>query len=206
MHFGALPLEGLLDRVASAEPTPGGGTASAVAGALGCALCEMVLGLTLGRPKFAAEEGRLAPLLPDARELRAEFLRLADEDSRAYAAFVEAARLPKGTPAEQGARSAAMRRAARRAAEVPLRTAECAVEALRIAAALGQHANPSARTDALVGALLAGSAFQGARRNVLANLDGMGDPALAQQMRGQLDTMGKLAEALLADARGAGEP
>lgn len=202
MSFGPLPLEGFLDRIAAREPTPGGGTASAVAGAMACALGEMVLGLTLGKEKFASVEARLAPLLPEFHELRAEFLRLADQDSAAYDGFVAAARLPKATPPEQAARRAAMQRAALKASEVPLRTAESAVEAMKRLALLAQLGNPNARSDAVVGAYLAWTAFQGGRLNVLANLDGLGDAAKAQAFRAGLGRLGKEAEAALAEVRG----
>lgn len=204
MSYGPLPIEGFLDRLASHEPTPGGGTAAALAGATASALAEMVLQLTLGREKFKDAEPQLAPLLPDARELRAEFLRLADEDSRAYEAFVAAGRLPKGTSAEQDARKAAMQRAALWAAEVPLHTAQAALEALRILAKLARLGNPSARSDALVGAWHAWAAFQGGRLNVLANLDSLGDASRSARFRAELERLGKEAEALLAEARGQG--
>lgn len=201
MSWSPLPLEGWLDRLASKEPTPGGGSAAAVAGATACALGEMVLGLTLGREKFAAVEAQLAPLLPEFRELRAEFLRLADQDSAAYDAFMAAVRLPKATPAEQEARKAAMQQAAKRAAEVPLHTAQAAVEALRRLALVARLGNPNARSDAVVGAMHAWTAYHGARLNVLANLDGLGDPSSAAQFRRDLDHLAKEAEGLLGEAR-----
>ena len=202
MSFAPLPLEGYLDKLAGREPTPGGGTAAAVAGATAAALAEMVLGLTLGRAKYAAVEPELAPLLPRARALRATFLRLADDDSAAYDGFVQAGRMPKATPEEQAARDAAMRAAALRASEVPLATAQRSVEALEVLAALARKGNPNARSDAVVGALHAWVAYQGARLNVEANLPGLGDPARAQALQGELAQLGKRAEALLAEARG----
>lgn len=201
MSFSPLPLEGFLDRIANREPTPGGGTASAVAGAMAAALGEMVVGLTAGKEKFAQVEAQVAPLGPEFRELREEFLRLADQDSRAYEGFVQAMRLPKGTPAEQAARKAAMQRAALRASEVPLHTAEAAVETLRRLALVARLGNPNARSDAVVGAHLAMTAFQGGRLNVLANLDGLGDPGRAQEFRGALERLAKDAEAALAEVR-----
>lgn len=202
MSFGPLPLESFLDRLAGTEPTPGGGTASAVAGALACALAELVLGLTLGREKFKAAEPELAPLLSRARAMRAELLRLADEDSRAYEGFVAAARLPKATPQEQAARRAAMAEAALRAAEVPLRTQGLAVEALRVLGACARLGNPSARSDAEVGSLLAWSAAHGARANVLVNLPGLGDEPKAADLRRRAEDLGREADALLQGTRG----
>jgi formiminotetrahydrofolate cyclodeaminase len=203
MSLGPLPLEAYLDRLASTAPAPGGGTAAAIAGATGAALAEMVLGLTLGREKYASVQARLEPLLPDARALRDEFLRLADEDARAYEAFVRAGKLPKASPEEQAARKAAMQHAALGAAEVPLRTARAAVEALRVLAPIAKLGNPNARSDAIVGAWHAHAAYQGARLNVLANLDGIGDAAKAAQLRAEVEALGKDAEAFLAEARSA---
>lgn len=200
VSFGPLPLEGYLDKLASAEPTPGGGTAAAVAGATASALAEMVLGLTLGKEKFKDREPALLPMLPQARRLRGEFLTLADQDARAYDGFVHAMRLPKGTPQEQEARKRAMQHAALVASEVPMRTAHAAVEALGLLGALAQLGNPSARSDVHVAALHAWVAFEGGRLNVLANLDGLGDAAKAQQFRAELDGLAKRAEQLRASA------
>lgn len=202
MSFGPLPLEGYLDRLASKEPTPGGGTASAVAGATACALGEMVVGLTLGKEKFASVEAQLAPLVAEFRELRDEFLRLADRDSAAYETYMAAARLPKASPAEQAARKDAMQRAAAGAAHVPLLTAQAAVETLHRLALVARLGNPNARSDAVVGALHAWTAFQGARLNVLANLDGLGDAAKAAELQSEVDRLAKEAEGLFADLPG----
>jgi methenyltetrahydrofolate cyclohydrolase len=196
VSFGPLPLEGYLDKLASAEPTPGGGTASAVAGATAAALAEMVLGLTLGKAKFKAAEPALAPLLPRARALRLQFMALADEDSRAYDRFVAALRLPKASDAEQAAREAAMQRAAAHAADVPLRTARAALATLELLGPLLQHGNPNARSDVLVASHHAVVAFEGGRLNVLANVDGLGDAAKAGALRAELESLAKRAEAL----------
>lgn len=200
MSFDYLPLGEVLNHLAGSEPTPGGGTASALAGATSCALSEMVLGLTLGREKYAAAQAELAPLLPDARALRAEFLRLADADSAAYEGFVRAMKLPKGNQDEADARRRAMQQAAFRAAEVPLHTAQAAVEALRIAERCAKLGNTNARSDSVVAALLAWTCFHGARLNVLANLASC-EPKQAEQLRAQLAPLEPRAEHLLAAAR-----
>ncbi|MCA1813747.1 MAG: cyclodeaminase/cyclohydrolase family protein [Halobacteriales archaeon] len=200
MSWGSLPFENVLDHLASPAPAPGGGTASALSGAMSCALSEMVLGLTLGREKFAGVEAELAPLVPQVRALRADLLRLADADSAAYEGFVRAMKLPKATQPEQAERKRAIEQAALHAAEVPLRTAQAAVEAARIAERCAKLANPNARSDAVVAALLAWSCFEGARRNVLANLPSM-EPKRAEQLRAQLAPLEPEADRLLARAR-----
>lgn len=200
MSYAFLPFDEVLNHLASREPAPGGGTASALAGAMSCALSEMVLGLTLGRERFAAAQAELAPLLPEARALRAELLRLADEDAAAYRGFARAAKLPKATPSEAEARRRATQHAALRAAEVPLRTAEAALEALRVAERCAKLGNPNARSDAAVGALLAWSCFDGARRNVLANLPSCAARE-AEQLRARLAPLEARGGELLALAR-----
>jgi formiminotetrahydrofolate cyclodeaminase len=96
-----------------------------------------------------------------------------------------------------------MQRAAEGAARVPLNTAQSAVEALRVLALLAKLGNPNARSDAIAGAWLAWASFQGARLNVLANLDGLGDAAKASALRADVDRLAKAAEGYLADARAA---
>ncbi|HEV8359822.1 MAG TPA: cyclodeaminase/cyclohydrolase family protein [Candidatus Thermoplasmatota archaeon] len=197
--IGPLPLENVLDHLASAEPTPGGGTAAALAGATGAALAEMVLGLTLGKDKFKDREATLAPLLPQARNFRALFLSLADQDSAAYEGFVRAMRLPKATPAEQAARKAQLQGAALVATEVPLATMRAAAGLLAVLQSVAQLGNPNARSDAWVGAHFAWVAFEGGRLNVQANLDQL-LPEHAARIRAEVAELAKRAEALHAGA------
>ena len=160
----------LTARLASREPIPGGGSAAAMAGAIGAALVAMVAELTIGRPDAAAHEPALRELRDDAVAHRDLLQRLAEQDAAAYEAVVTARRLPRETDDERAARSAQLGRAMVAAAEVPLRTAEVAAEVLDLAHRIAPIGNPNAVSDAGVGAQLASASVRGAILNVRINL------------------------------------
>jgi glutamate formiminotransferase/formiminotetrahydrofolate cyclodeaminase len=160
----------LTSSLASREPIPGGGSAAALAGALGAALVSMVAELTIGRPNASDHDARLHELRDGAVNRLETLLALAEEDSAAYGAVVAARRLPRDTEEERELRATAMRRTMVAAAEVPLRTARAAVEVLQMAASIAPIGNPNAVSDAGVAAELAAAAARGALLNVRINL------------------------------------
>src|SRR4029079_2718092 len=108
-----LPSRELVERIASRDPVPGGGSAAAVAGAIGAALVGMVAELTVGRPDAADHEGLLEDVRASSQRLRAELLDLAETDAEAYDGVVRARRLPRETEAEIETRTNAMTEATR---------------------------------------------------------------------------------------------
>jgi formiminotetrahydrofolate cyclodeaminase len=169
-RFADLTLDGFLERLASSAPTPGGGSASAIAGALAASLTAMVSHLSQDRPRYAPYGATLARALEAAEASRRRFLALADEDAAAYAAYGEARRLPHTTPDEEAAREAATKAAARLAADVPLRMVrECHV-LIEHVESLSGRSNLNASSDLDVAALLAQAAARGAGANVLVNV------------------------------------
>jgi formiminotetrahydrofolate cyclodeaminase len=181
--FSDRTIRGFLQDLASSAPTPGGGTAAAVAGAMGASLAEMVTALTLAREKYAAAHEAMRPIASAAAAAREELLRLAREDAEAYDSVVAARRLPKETPAEKSAREESVSAAVRRAAEVPLRTARAAAGLLELMPELAEKGNPNAASDSGAAALLLEGAVQAALLNVAINLPGISDRDLAQEMR-----------------------
>lgn len=159
-----------LDEVASSAPTPGGGSVSALAGALGSALASMVARLTVGKQRYAEHEERMREVESAAESLRRELLDLVQEDARAYESFRAVARLSQRTPEEVALREKALSDAARNAALVPLRTAEACVRALTLAHAVASVGNVYAVSDAGVAAWLARGGAEGAALNVRINL------------------------------------
>src|SRR5207244_3624292 len=117
--FSELPIRQFLAVLASSAPTPGGGTAAAVAGAMGAGLAEMVTALTLAREKYASSHEAMRPIAQAAAAAREEFLALAREDAEAYDEVVAARRLAKDTEEQKAHREERISAANRRAAEVP---------------------------------------------------------------------------------------
>jgi formiminotetrahydrofolate cyclodeaminase len=160
----------LLERLGSSAPVPGGGSASALAAAMGAALVAMVAELTIGRAEYVEHEETVRHLRFDAIERRAELVSLAQEDATAYDAVVQARRMPKDSEADKATRTEALGKAMVDAARAPLRAAVVAGEVLDLAERIAPIGNRNAVSDAGVGALLAAAGLRGALLNVRINL------------------------------------
>ena len=182
MSFERRTLGEFLAALASDAPTPGGGTASAAAGALGASLLSMVLALTLSKEKFATVAEELRPIAAEADRARARLTELMNDDAASYDAMVVARKLPKDTDEEKAARFEAIQRTARHAAEVPMETARCAATILSRVPLVAEKGNPNAASDAGVAALLLAAAAEGALLNVGINLGSIQDAGFVQGM------------------------
>lgn len=174
-RFKELSVQDLLARMATRDPVPGGGSAAALAGAMGSALLHMVVELTSGGDKAPDRDRELTEIGAEAAAWQSEFLRLAEADAAAYATVIEARRLPRSTERERTARTAQITGATREATMAPLETARRAAQLLELAERLAPMGNRNAVSDVGVGALLATAALRGAILNVRINL-----PFLAQ--------------------------
>jgi methenyltetrahydrofolate cyclohydrolase len=192
--FRDLTLGQFAERLASPEPVPGGGSASAVAAALGASLVAMVAELTKGRAKYAEHAALCEAAVPAARALSDELLRLADDDADAYAACAIALKLPRESFTDQELRDRQIRETAQVAAEVPLKCVERCVDALGIAESLAGRSNRNASSDLRVASLLLEAAADGAAANVLVNLPLIGTNEWT-------DATGARVEQLLHDAK-----
>lgn len=175
-RLAELPTRELIRRLASGAPTPGGGSAAALAGAMAAALVEMVGELTVGRGGAEADEVAVREIRGSASARRDELIELAELDARAYDAVMAARRLSRETDAERAARSLRLADATREATEIPLRVAEAAAEVLRLAGRIAPLGNPHAVSDVGVAARLAAASVHGALLNVRINL-----PSLAAE-------------------------
>lgn len=190
-------LRAFTEALGSASPTPGGGAAAALTGALAAALAEMVAQLTTGRPKFAGVEAQVQSILQRAQQARARLLALIDEDAQAYAAVAQAYRLPKGDDAEQTWRDLAIQAALLEAMQPPWATMEAACDTIALADEIAAIGNPTVASDAGCAALLGEAAVRVGALNVLANAVLLKDAAAASAAR---DRIGRL-EARAADLR-----
>lgn len=167
---GGEALDAFVGRVASASPTPGGGSVAAHAGALGAALAQMVAGLTVGKKKYATVQDQVKELSARASGLRRRLAVLVERDAAAFEQLRSAYQMPSEGEEANAVRDAAIREGLFAAAEVPLETARAAVEVAEIAATLAEIGNTNAVTDAAVAALMAEAACKGAVLNVRINV------------------------------------
>ncbi|HWP37312.1 MAG TPA: glutamate formimidoyltransferase [Gemmatimonadales bacterium] len=200
-------LDGWIDDLASGAPTPGGGSAAALAGALAAALVAMVGRLTTSRKAYAAVAEEFAEITNAADRLRAQFRDLVDRDAQAYESVMAAYKLPKGSDDEQRRRAEAIDQALLDAATVPLETARAAVELLSLARRAAEAGNKNAVCDAGVAALLAEGALRGAVYNVEINVRSLANreagSALSREAR-ELDHRGAAEAGAAARAVAAG--
>jgi formiminotetrahydrofolate cyclodeaminase len=196
-----MTLVDLLDAFASNEPVPGGGSAAALAGALGTSLLIMVAGLPTTRTGAPEEAADLSEASARLRPLRDSLLELVDDDSRAYAAVLEARRLPKTTEPERDRRRTAIEAAMHGATRVPLETMRFCQQALRGAIGVAAHGNRNASTDTGTAVELLVAALRGAGMNVDVNLKGMSDPSFVERVSAERAQLAVDAEADAARAR-----
>jgi len=190
-RLAELPTRELIGRLASGAPTPGGGSAAALAGAMAAALVEMVAELTVGRGGAEADDAAVREIRSSASTRRHELVELAELDARAYDAVIAARRLSRATVAERAARSLRLADATREATEIPLRVAEAAAEVLRLAGRIAPVGNPHAVSDAGVAARLAAASVHGALLNVRINLPSLAAEDLLRARAGsRVDELG----------------
>ena len=185
-----------LTALASSAPAPGGGGGAAMAGALAAALASMVANLTIGKEKFAAQECEVKALLQEAEQVRQTLLNLVEDDAAVFNSFMACYKLPKTTDAEKAVRTAAIRKAAKQAAEVPLAIAKASYKVLQLADRLVIIGNPGVITDGACSALLARAALRCAEYNVRINLGLTKDEAYNEQVAAELNKLLKTAEEL----------
>lgn len=181
-----------LERLAVPSPTPGGGSASALAGALSASLVAMVAGLSIKRGEIGGPRAR--KIQKRALLTQKRLLQTVEEDARSYEAVVAALRLPKDTERQKEKRLKKVEVALKKATKPPEAVCKACIELLQHCGVLLSRGNPNAWSDVAVGALLADAALQGALFNIEINLESIKDRAFLRRMKRQIGLLKKRAE------------
>ena len=189
-----------LDELASKAPTPGGGGASAYAGALAAALSSMVGNLTVGKKTYAAVEDEVQARMTELEQLRAHLVELIDADAAAFAPLAAAYKMPKETEEQQVAKEAALQAALLDACLVPLEIMRVCAAVIDQADYLAHHGSKLAVSDAGASATLAAAAVQAASLNVFINTASMSDRARARALEQEAAVLVSEAQRAGADA------
>ena len=168
---------------ASNSPAPGGGSIAAMTGAFGAALSAMVANLTIGKKAYEDVREEMQSLIDTAEEIRLELLDAIQKDSESFDAFIAALGMPKETDEEKAARTAAMQKALKEAADVPYKTAVTAARVMPLAEKVVLKGNAKAVTDGLVSAMMARTAVRSALLNVRINLESINDAEYVAEMQ-----------------------
>jgi formiminotetrahydrofolate cyclodeaminase len=186
-----------LEALSSDAPTPGGGAAAGVAAATGAALIAMVGRLTVGKAGFEDVDDRMGELVERADRDRADFLRLADEDAKAFGSVMASFKLPKETDQEKASRTLAIQDAYEAAAAVPLELAKRSVDLMEVAEDATALGNPHAASDGYSAGTLLFAATLAALANVRINAAGLKDEAKGQGLVDEADAIRERAAGLL---------
>lgn len=189
MNLQDLTLKEFLAATYGKDPVPGGGSVSALCGALSASLAEMVTALTIGRKKYAGVEDEMKALAPALEKARISFLDFIDKDAEAYNCVFSAFKLPKETDEEKSVRAEAIETATIKAADVPLAVAETALSIMPSIAAIAKKGNQNAITDACVAMMCARTCALGALLNVRINLSSLNDRELAEKYASRCDNV-----------------
>jgi methenyltetrahydrofolate cyclohydrolase len=182
-----------LDDLASERPTPGGGGAAAVCGAIGAALVSMVANLTIGKKNYESVSEELKFVNAKAEALRAELTRAIEEDVAAFNSVMAAYGLERATDEQKTQRTAAIQAALKEATIAPLRAVKACFEVIRLSAAVAEKGNLNVISDAGVAVLAANAGLRSAALNVFINAKAIKDREFAEKQLAEVNAL--LAEA-----------
>ena len=178
----SMTIQEFLDVLSSKEPVPGGGGASALAGALGNALGQMVSNLTIGKKKYALVEDEIKELAERMKGIQGQFTQLADQDAKVFAPLAKCYSLPSGTEEEKAYKAEVMEARLLDASLVPMDIMEKAAEMLEIMDILADKGSRMAVSDVGVGVQFIRTALLGAVMNVYINTKSMKNREKAEEM------------------------
>ena len=178
----SMSVRDFVNETASDSAAPGGGSISALTGAMGAALGTMVANLSAIKKGWEDRLEEFSPWAAEGQQLKDKLVELVDEDTRAFDAIMSAFGLPKDTPEQIAERKQAIQDASKYATEVPFRTMQTAFDCLPLLKQMAEHGNPNSLSDVGVGALCIKTAVRGAWLNVLINAQGLSDKSWADNI------------------------
>ena len=182
-------IELFLDDLASRNPTPSGGSAAAVMGAMGAALVSMVCNLTIGKTQYRDFEEELKSVLTKAEELRRDLTKMIEEDVQAFDAVMGAYRMPRLTKDETATRAQAIQTALKTATSVPMRCCRACREVITLGRVVGEKGNRNVVSDAGVAAVAGYAALRSAALNVFTNARVITDRIFAEEQLAELEQL-----------------
>jgi formiminotetrahydrofolate cyclodeaminase len=183
------PIGIFLDELASGAPTPGGGSAAAIIGAMGAALVSMVCNVTIGKKGHEAVESEMKSVRDESEKLRLRLTALIAEDVAAFDALMAAYRLPKSNEEDKSRRAAAIQSSLLGATETPLKCARACAEVVALSRRAGEKGYAGVISDAGVGVLAANTALRSAALNVYINAPSLKDRAFADAATAELEKL-----------------
>lgn len=189
MEFTKQSCESFIEVLASKEPVPGGGGASALVGAVGTALGNMVGSLTLGKKKYADVQEDIIALKAKADKLQADLIELVAKDAEVFEPLSKAYGMPKETEAEKAEKARVMAIVLQQACDVPYRIMEKCCEAIELHREFAAKGTAIAISDVGVGVAFCKSALMGASLNVFINTKSMADRAAAEEINQKTEAM-----------------
>ncbi len=182
-------VETFLDKLASKQATPGGGSAAAVMGAQAAALISMVCNLTIGKPKYAEVEAKMQALLAESEALRATLIDMIKADVEVFDKLMACYGLPKSSDDEKALRTLQIQAVLKEATLVPLECAKACAKAIELSRVAAEHGNLGVISDAGVAVMAAYAGLKSAALNVQINAASLKDRAFAEERLAELDTL-----------------
>ena len=184
-----LTIKEFIDKTAGNDPVPGGGSISALNGAIATALAGMVANLTIGRKKYVEVESQMQEITEKLNVVRERLIEYIDKDSDAYDRVFAAFKLPKETEAEIAKRSQIIQEATKEAALIPMKVAEETAAVMDTILFVAKNGNQNAVTDACVAMMAARTGVLGALLNVRINLSSIKDESFVNEMKTKADQL-----------------
>jgi formiminotetrahydrofolate cyclodeaminase len=182
-------VEKFLDELASGNPTPGGGSAAAIMGAMGAALVSMVCNVTIGKKGYEGVEPEMKAVRDESEKVRRRLTAMVAEDIAAFDSILAAYKLPKATEQDKPRRAAAIQAGLRRATETPLECARACAEVIALSRRASEHGYLNVISDGGVGVLAGFTGLRSAALNVYINAPMLKDRVFAEAAVAEIGTL-----------------